>query len=89
MSPVYESGDFILLRKLSPKLSSLKLGSRLVFRHKSLGLLIKKVHSVNFNNKTVTFAGENSRSISAQDMGEIALDQIIGKPIMRFKAPGK
>ena len=85
MEPSFSSGDFVLLRSLSPKASNIKIGSTLIFRHKRLGLLIKTVKSVNIKEKTVIFVGESSKSISSEDIGVIPLSSIIGKPVWTFK----
>ena len=85
MEPSFSSGDFVLLRNLSPKASNIKLGSTLIFRHQRLGLLIKSVKSVNIEEKTVIFVGESSKSISSEDIGVIPISSIIGKPIWTFK----
>ncbi len=73
MSPLYESGDFLLLRcRFTPA-----LGQRVVFGHPLYGTMVKEIIALN----PLRVKGLNPVSISSEKMGDIEPHWLIGKVI--------
>ena len=81
MQPEYNHTDYIVA--LKPALNMmLKKNKNVIFMHSSLGLLIKKISSVNSQNKVIHVKGNNSLSISQEVLGPIKFSQIKGFPLI-------
>lgn len=80
MSPLYHSGDFLVLKKVA--LPRLKAGSRIVFHHPVYGLMVKTVSGVSESGLAVQ--GENEASLSPEQMGPVPMEWVLGKVIFHI-----
>ena len=85
MSPKFNCGDYILILKTKYIIKHIKVGSTLIFNHQKYGLLIKKVQSKDKSTNNLYFIGQNTNSITLEEIGPIGLNQILGKPLYIFK----
>ena len=84
MQPEYNHNDYIVA--LKPILNMMiKKNKNVIFMHSSLGLLIKKISSVNSQKKVIYVKGNNSLSISQEMLGPIKFSQIKGFPLIHVK----
>jgi len=84
MSPEYQSGDFLIILSFFHQLI-LKIEKNVIVKHQELGLLVKKVKSIDKNKEIIQIAGNNSSSTSSKAIGPISYSEIIGFPIIHIK----
>ena len=73
------------LLKLIPIILAIKKNRNTVFIHSKLGLLVKKISSVNYTDKSFYVNGNNNLSIQSKMLGKINFSQIEGFPILHIK----
>jgi hypothetical protein len=86
MSPLYESGDFVLVSRLFFK-SWIRSGVVLAFHHDRYGDMVKRVSKVDEKGQFFYCEGLHRESISQEKMGEIHLNSILGVVCLRIKRP--
>jgi len=83
MSPVMPPGCFILAAKYLVFLP-IKEGQRFVINHPEYGVIVKTVAIVD-KNGFIWSKGENSGSLSVEQIGPVYIHQILGRVIGVFK----
>ena len=83
MSPEYNSGDFLIIRKVL-RTHLIKKGKNILIDHSKYGRIIKKVIYKDIINQSFTVGGNNSSSTSISKLGSIHFSQVIGVPIFHF-----
>lgn len=83
MAPAIPPGSFLLAVKWL-FLFPIKEGQRLVINHPRYGVIVKTVATVD-NNGLIWSKGENSESITIEQLGPINTLQVLGRVIRIFK----
>ena len=81
MLPALTGGDFVIATRFY---RHIKLNDLLVINHPSYGRIIKRVAKIS-NKKNIYVTGDNSESISSEQIGSIAKSQIQGKVLFSIK----
>ena len=84
MYPEYCDKDYLIVFTLFKK-QFIKNNQNIVFIHSRLGLIIKKIVSIDYLNKTFCVKGNNNQSISSEMLGIINFSQIKGVPLLHIK----
>ena len=84
MLPEYKNNDYLIVLKLFRE-NSIKKNRNNVFIQSKLGLLVKKISSVNYTDKSFYVNGNNNLSIQSKMLGKINFSQIEGFPILHIK----
>ena len=94
MSPQFNCGDYVVLltafykgNKGKSNGRAIRPGQTLVFDHPQYGRMIKEILSVNTAQRTFIATGLHHESVSAQQMGAIPFDAVIGRVIWSIKQP--
>ncbi len=77
MSPKYQSGDFVLLRKVWGE--RFKRGDVIVFSKQLYGTLIKRIDKITDEGIYVLGTGENS--LDSRRLGPVNPDTVVGKVV--------
>ena len=77
MLPLIPEKSFIFAFKIY---SRLKAGDILIFNHFKYGKLVKELNSIDRHNQ-LWFKGQNTHSLSINDIGPINREQILGKAL--------
>ena len=85
LSPFFLSGDFVLVRTFRPGYKNLQVGSFVVFHHSEFGRLVKQVHTIYPETKTLKVIGSHEKSISSHKLGLIRYSDLTGKVIFHIK----
>lgn len=85
LSPYVCSGDFVLTSKLY---SSLEVGHLVVVDHALYGVLLKKVLHIAPDGQLWLGCDEN-KSLTSERIGWVSSRRVIGKVILRVRAPSK
>lgn len=80
MSPLIPSGSFILTFNKLPK----RLGRQIVLKHKRYGLIVKTLCKID-NKGTMWCQGESHSSVSVEQIGPVAKQQVLGFVLWIFK----
>ena len=83
MSPEYSSGDFLFFIRFFKKFF-IKNGRNVIVQHPKLGLIVKKIKTVDRKNKTITLKGNNSSSTYSGEMGVVYFQDILGFPLVKL-----
>ena len=83
MSPLYNDGDFLLLKKTA--LKRLTPNDQVVFNHPKYGIMVKSVLDINQAEQTLKVKGIHSSSMSSQKIGAIQIEWLLGKTIFHIK----
>ena len=75
MEPIISKNSFILSVPFKFKKNKNQF---IIFKHQKYGLLIKKLYFID-NSEKYWFIGENSCSISSNEIGPIAKEKILGR----------
>ena len=81
LHPLIKEGEVLLCIKLF-YFNKIKINDFVLFRHKSKGLMVKKVSTI-INNKYFV-KGENSFSCDSRDFGELRKEELLYKVIYAF-----
>ena len=84
MLPEYKNNDYLIVLRLFRE-NFIKKNRNIVFIHSKLGLLVKKISSVNYTDKSFYVNGNNNLSIQSKMLGKINFSQIEGFPILHIK----
>lgn len=82
MMPALAHGDFVMASRFY---RGLKRGDLIVVEHAQYHRIIKRIHDISAS-KGYQLAGENTASVTSEQMGWISEKQIIGKVLMTIKA---
>ncbi|TXR54583.1 hypothetical protein FME95_08620 [Reinekea thalattae] len=83
MYPVFQPDDYVVIcRRL---FTPYQTGDIVVVQHPSLGLIIKRIVSID-PQQQISLAGENPASTSSQAIGLINKKQLVGRVIWRIAA---
>jgi len=85
LSPFFLPGDYVLVRNYRPGYKNLRVGNFVVFQHSEFGRLIKQVHTIYPETKTLKVVGSHEKSISSHKLGLIPYSDLIGKVIFHIK----
>ena len=83
MLPFYKDGDFVIITRIFSRFL-FKKNRDVVFIHKELGLLIKRVQSVNRREKVIKVFGTAGASLSSAKIGKVRFENIIGVVLLRI-----
>jgi len=81
LEPVYREGDYVLVSCLPILLGRLHPGDAVVFRHPSLGTLVKLVEQVNAGQGEICVVGLHPDSVDSQHFGPVARRDLVGKVV--------
>jgi signal peptidase I len=87
LSPLFLSGDYVVINKCRFLIKAYLPGDIIVFNHPDLGLLIKKVLTTNSTQRTYEVGGTHPLSKDSSSLGPISHDNIIGKVVFHIKKP--
>lgn len=79
MTPTCKPGDFIVILR---HFFRININDVVVIQHEHLGMLIKRVASV--DSQGVMLKGDDARSISSDKIGKVARQHIMGKLLFRI-----
>ena len=82
MLPTLSDGDYILTKK--PR--SLRPGFIYTINHIDLGLIVKRLDSVEADN--CSFTGDNLNALSETLLGSVSPDRVIGQALLVIKPSG-
>jgi hypothetical protein len=82
MWPWAAPGDYLLLVRCRAR--HIRRGTVVVFRHRDLGILVKRIAGVAADQQVVV-KGDAAASSSPQAIGAIAREQIIGRVWLRVR----
>jgi signal peptidase I len=85
IEPYLQDGDFAIIRKRHKRMT-FRVGEYIVFHQKMYGVLIKRIHHINAQSKTLTVHGSHEFSSDSRLFGDIDPDQVIGKVLFRIRA---
>jgi len=85
LSPFFLQGDYVLVRTFRPSYKNLQVGDFVVFHHSEFGRLIKQVHTIYPETKTLKVIGTHEKSISSHKLGLIPYSDLIGKVFFHVK----
>ena len=83
IAPYLKDGDFAIIWKRHKKMT-FNTGEYIVFHQKIYGTLIKQIHAINTENKTLTVHGSDDFSTDSRLFGDITTEQVIGKVILKI-----
>lgn len=81
LDPAYQDGDFVFVSKLPIYFGGIHPGDVIVFRHPSLGRLIKLVERLECKGTRVFVTGLNPYSRDSRTFGAIPREWVLGKVI--------
>ncbi|MBE0699066.1 MAG: S26 family signal peptidase [Anaerolineaceae bacterium] len=81
LHPTYEDGDFVLVSKLPIFFGGIQVGDTIVFRHPTLGKLIKIVERVEDEGRQFFVIGLDPLSRDSRTFGAVARTLVLGKVI--------
>jgi signal peptidase I len=85
LEPAYADGDFVLISNLPVLLSGIRAGDVVVFRHPSLGKLIKLVERVEDQGQRIFVIGLDPQSHDSRTFGAVPRALILGKVIHHIR----
>lgn len=83
MAPVYKNGSAVLVTNWL-KCFAIKEGQHLLINHEKYGYIVKKVAVVDHNG-LIWCKGENSHSLSIEQLGPVSKAQVIGHILYKYK----
>jgi signal peptidase I len=84
LSPFFLPGEYVLVLRVPSRFNKLSPGDYAVFTHDDYGLLIKRIINNYPSEKLIEAEGNIPASVSAQEIGKIPYDDIVGKVIHRI-----
>jgi signal peptidase I len=81
LDPAYQDGDFVLVSKLPIHFWGIHPGDVIVFRHPSLGVLIKFVERLEGGGSRVFVTGLDPESRDSRTFGAVPRELVLGKVI--------
>lgn len=81
LEPRYQDGDFVLASSIPILIYGIHPGDTVVFRHPSLGMLIKLVERVEDGGKKVFVIGLNPHSSDSRTFGAVPNMLVLGKVV--------
>jgi signal peptidase I len=87
LSPSYQEGDFVVIATIPFLFGSIKPGDTVVFEHKTLGTMIKKVDHISPNREEIFVMGTHQHSVDSTRFGPIRKNALIGKVIWHIAQP--
>jgi len=87
MLPRLADGDLLLVLKWFRWLGPLRAGDCVVFRHAIYGVLVKQVVELQPAAATLTVRGTRPVSLDSQELGPIALADVVGKVVWVVRKP--
>ncbi len=82
MRPDYGNADYVVV--LGPRWRQPRVGDDVVARHPVLGTIIKRVAAT--DGQHLRLAGLDPASTSSQAIGEVALDDLLGRVVLHLPA---
>ena len=83
MLPFYNDGDFVFVTRIFSKFF-LKKNRDVVFIHNDMGLLIKRIKSVDHNEKVIKVFGTGDESVTSKKIGEVRFENIEGVVLLKI-----
>ena len=83
MLPFYKDGDFVIVTRVFLKVF-LKKNRDVVFMHNDMGLLIKRIKSLNHNKKVIKVFGTGDESVTSKKIGEVRFENIEGIVLLKI-----
>jgi SOS-response transcriptional repressor LexA len=87
LSPSFLSGDFVLIRTTSIRHPTFHKGEIVVADHSVYGLIIKRVLQDHPDQQSLELEGTHPDSISAEKIGLVPYQNVVGKLIFHIKSP--
>jgi len=85
--PTYRDGDYVLISRIPHLFRPVKQGDIVAFRHKTYGLMIKKVHSVVPERSEIYVIGTHEASVDSRHFGAIRRKDVLGTVIWHIARP--
>ncbi len=85
--PSYREGDYVLIARIPLISFKPHPGDIVVFRHPSLGTLIKRVEYVSSQQGSVFLIGTHPDSVDSRQFGMVPIKDLLGKVIWRIPKP--
>jgi signal peptidase I len=85
MFPLYKEGDYLFVLELF-KASWLRPNRNILFYHEHHGLLVKKITTVNKEQKEFHSKGLNGKSISQKEIGAVPFNRVKGIPLIHIRS---
>jgi signal peptidase I len=83
LSPVYQDGDYVLVSSIPILVAGIRPGNVIVFRHPTLGRLVKLVDHLEQDGQRVFVVGLDPFSRDSRVFGAIPRELVLGKVIGR------
>ena len=81
LEPAYREGDFVIISKIPILLRRVRVGDAVVFKHPTMGRLIKLVERVLEDGQALWVVGLSPDSVDSRAFGPISIRQVLGKVI--------
>lgn len=81
LEPQYQDGDFVLVSRIPILLKGVQPGDPILFRHPTLGVLVKLVEQIEQEGRQLFVVGTNPLSHDSRTFGPISSEMVLGKVI--------
>jgi signal peptidase I len=89
LDPLYQDGDFVFVSEIPILLSGIRPGDAVIFRHPTLGKLIKLVERVEQGGSRIFVVGLDPESRDSRTFGAVPRALVLGKVIGHIRGPAK